>query len=933
MAPTEEPLVPPRDVLESVDALFRDLRSRPEGLPEREAARRLVAYGPNELVRRGGRHWPVQLWRQLTHPLALLLFLAAALAFAGSTAVLGFAVLAVIALNALFALLQERQAERAVEALGAYLPQQASVRRDGRTTTVDARELVPGDVLVVAEGERVSADARLVAGAVEIDLSTLTGESQPVLREAGRDGLHTQLLDARDVVFSGTAVVSGEATALVYATGMQTELGRIAALTERVRPEPSPLELQVRHVAWLIAIAAVVVGLAFLPIGWLAAGLPPKDAFSFAIGLIVANVPEGLLPTITLALAVGVSDLARRGALVKRLSAVETLGSTTVICTDKTGTLTENRMRAARAWTPLGEIDLESGGETGDAARSNPVLGFLGRTAAACSTAELARERTGKSRGEATEIGMLEAARRLGIDVDVTRRELTRRLLFRFDPTLRLMSTVDERADGGLTVHAKGAPEEVLARSTAIGGADDHRPLTAADRAEVLAVLERYAAQGLRVLALARRRLPDGAESPERRDEAERELCLLGLIGLLDPPRAEVADAVAACHTAGIRIVVVTGDYGPTAAEIARRVGIGGDGAAVVTGAELEAMDEPALERLLAGGRELVFARSSPEAKLRIADALRDQGEVVAMTGDGVNDAPALRRADIGVAMGLAGTDVAREAATMVLTDDNFATIVAAIESGRRVFENVRKFVLYIFAHLTPEAVPFLLFALAGGAIPLPLTVLQILAIDLGTEILPALALGREPAEPGLMERAPRPRSEGLIRRALVFRAWIFLGLIEAVLVLGGFFFVLVRAGWGWGDATGAGTPLHDAYLQATTMTFAGIVACQVGTALAARTERASLRRVGFFTNRLLLWGLASEIAFLAAIVLLPPLQRIFGTRVPGGIELAMLCVFPLVVWGADELRRALLRRRDARARAGRAGPRTRPGVVPRAGS
>ncbi|HVP75470.1 MAG TPA: cation-transporting P-type ATPase [Gaiellaceae bacterium] len=909
MAETTQPPMPPRDLREPVEALFRDLRSRPDGLTSREAARRLVAYGPNELTRRGGAHWPAQLARQFTHPLALLLFLAAALAFAGGTPLLGFAVLAVIVLNAVFAFAQERQAERAIEALRAYLPQRVNVYRDGGRMLVDARELVPGDVLLVEEGERISADARLFEGVLDVDLSTLTGESQPVLRGAGEDGRRGPLLEARDVVFSGTSVVSGEAKALVYAAGMQTELGRIAALSERVKPEPSPLELQVRRVAWLIAVVAVGAGLAFLPLGWLAAGLSLKDAFSFAIGLIVANVPEGLLPTITLALAVGVADLARQRALVKRLAAVETLGSTTVICTDKTGTLTENRMRAARVWTPLGEVDLERESDLQSAVAADPVLGFLARTAAACSTAELAPERTGKSRGEATEIGMLQAARQLGIDVAVARREHRRRRLFRFDPTLRLMSTVDEREDGGVTVHAKGAPEEVLARSTMIGGPDDHLPLTAAGRETVLAVLERYASQGLRVLAIARRRLPDGAEPPTRREEAEHDLCLLGLVGLFDPPRPEVAAAVAGCHGAGIRIIVVTGDYGLTAAEIARRVGIARVGATVITGEQLEAMDEPALERLLAEGEELIFARSSPEAKLRIADALHAQGHVVAMTGDGVNDAPALRRADIGIAMGLAGTDVAREAATMVLTDDNFATIVAAIKAGRRVFENVRKFVLYIFAHATPEVVPFVVFALAGGAIPLPLTVLQILAIDLGTEILPALALGREPAEPGLMDRPPRARSEGVIRRAMLMRAWVFLGLIEAALVLGGFFFVLLRAGWSWGDATGHGSPLHAAYLQATTMTFAGIVACQIGTALAARTERSSLRQVGFFSNPLLLWGIASEIVFLAAIVLLPPLQSLFGTRPLGWTETAMLCTFPVLVWGADELRRAWLRR------------------------
>jgi calcium-translocating P-type ATPase len=900
----------PRDPRGSLDALMRDLQTREQGLSSREAARRLVAYGANELVRRRGMRWPRQLGAQFTHPLALLLWLAAALAFAAGSRVVGAAILAVILLNACFAFFQERQAEKAVEALRRYLPQQATVRRDGKRQVVEARELVPGDLVLVEEGERISADARLLQGTLEVDLSTLTGESQPVLREAGSGSAAGSLLDAREIVFSGTTCVGGSASAVVFATGMQTELGRIAALTERVEPEPSPLETQVRRVAWLIALVAIVAGLAFLPIGWLAAGLPLHDALSFAIGLIVANVPEGLLPTITLALAVGVAGLARRGALVKRLSAVETLGSTTVICTDKTGTLTENRMRAVSVWTPLGELDLESEADPAAALAANPVLGLLARATASCSTADVDPAQAGKSRGEATEIGLLEAVRSLRVDVATRRRESRRRKLYRFDPTLRLMSTVDEREDGTLTVHAKGAPEEVLARATRIGARGSHRELAESDRAEVLAVLERYATRGLRVLAVARRRLPDGAEPPARREDAERELCLLGLVALFDPPRPEVADAVARCHGAGIRIIVVTGDYGLTAAEIARRVGIARDGAHVLTGEQLQQLSEHELDELLRQGDELIFARTSPEAKLRIADALRAEGHVVAMTGDGVNDAPALRRADIGIAMGRSGTDVAREAATMVLTDDNFATIVAAVAAGRRVYDNVRKFILYIFAHATPEVVPFLAFAVAGGAIPLPLTVLQILAIDLGTEVVPALALGREPAEPGLMDRPPRPRSEGVIRRAMLFRAWVFLGLIEAALVLGGFFFVLLRAGWGPGDAVGTGDPLHNAYLAATTMTFAGIVACQIGTAVAARTERASLRTVGFFTNRLLLVGVATEVAFVALLVYVPGLHGVFGTAPLHGLELLILATFPPVVWGADELRRALIRRR-----------------------
>jgi calcium-translocating P-type ATPase len=906
-----EPALDPR---QPVALLLRDLRTSTTGLTTREAERRLVAYGPNELERRGGAQWPAEVVRQLTHPLALLLWVAAALAFIAALPALGIAIVVVVWLNAAFAFAQERQAERAVEALKRYLPAQATVLRDGHRTVVDARALVPGDVLVLDEGNRISADARLLEGGVEVDLSTLTGESQPLYRSADALDHDGPLVHARELVFSGSTCISGTAQALVVATGMRTEIGRIAALSERVRPEASPLEREVRRVAWLIAVVAVCVGFAFLPIGWLGAGLPVADAMSFAIGLIVANVPEGLLPTLTLALAVGVARLARRGALVKRLSAVETLGSTAVICTDKTGTLTENRMRAVSIWTPLGEVDLERD-SAAEAAAANPVLGFLGRTAAACSTAELDPERTGKSRGEATEVGMLEAARSLGVDVGVARRESASRCLNRFDPKLRLMSSVDERADGSLTVHAKGAPEEVLARCTRIGGPTNHVPLTRARRQEVLDVLERYAAQGLRVLAVARRRLPKGAPPPAAREDAERELCLLGLVALFDPPRPEVAEAVADCQAAGVRVIVVTGDHGLTAAEIARRVGITGEHARIVTDDELETMSERDLDDLLADGEEIVFARSSPEAKLRIADALRANGQVVAMTGDGVNDAPALRRADIGVAMGRSGTDVAREAATIVLTDDNFATIVAAVRAGRQVFENVQKFIVYIFAHATPEVVPFLVFALSGGAVPLPLTVLQILAIDLGTEILPALALGVEPAEPGLMSRPPRKPKASVITRDMLVRAWVFLGLIEAALVMGAFFWTLLRAGWSPGEDVSAGTPLHESYVAATTMTFAGIVACQVGTAIAARTDRASLRSVGFFTNPLLLWGIASELLFAGLLVYVPPLQSIFHTTALGLEQLAVLAVFPLVVWGADELRRAARRRREPSGR------------------
>jgi calcium-translocating P-type ATPase len=896
------------DPTEPIDLLLRDLRARRDGLSEREARRRLVVSGRNELIRRRGRRWPRELLRQFTHPLALLLWAAAALALASGTPTLAAAIVAVIVLNAVFAFLQEMQAERAVEALEKYLPPHAKVVRDGVQQEIEASLLVPGDVLVIEEGDRISADARLLEGSLEVDMSTLTGESLPAFRSAEYADVHVPLLQARELVHSGTACTGGDARGLVFATGMSTELGRIAALTERVEREESPLEHQVKRVAWLIAAVAVAVGIAFVPLGLLA-GLPFGDAVTFSVGLLVANVPEGLLPTITLALAVGVRVLVRRGALVKRLSAVETLGSTTVICTDKTGTLTENRMRVTTIWTATGttEIGNAKGPVLRGAVARDPILLPLARTAVACSNAV----RTGSDRapvGDATEVALLEAAADLGVeDADELRRGRRRQL--HFDPELKLMSTIDEQ-DGELWVHTKGAPEEVLARCDRIlweGG--EERRLGRREMTAVRSAIETHAGKGLRVLGIANRSLPDQA-TPARREDAEAGLCFLGLAAMFDPPRPEVAAAVRSCREAGIRVIVVTGDHGLTAAEVARQVGIVGDDPVIITGEELDRMDEHALDMIMRESEDLIFARSSPEAKMRIADALQAEDNVVTMTGDGVNDAPALRSADIGVAMGRSGTDVAREASTMVLTDDNFATIVSAVEEGRRVYSNIRKFILYIFAHAPPEVVPFLVFALSGGAVPLPLTVLQILAIDLGTETLPALALGREPAEPGIMERRPRPRSEGVIQPQMLVRAWLFLGLISAGLVMGGFFYVLLDAGWSPGDPTGSGDPLHQAYLEATTMTFLGIVSCQLGTAFAARTERASLRSIGVLSNGLLIWGIAFELAFAAAVIYLPPLQSLFGTAALGLDALLIAAPFGLVVWGADELRRHRLRRR-----------------------
>jgi calcium-translocating P-type ATPase len=931
---------PDEQILLPISRLLEELGATAQGLTSSGAAELLARGAPNSLTVRSASPMWRSVARQVTHPLALLLWVAALLAATTQGATLAVAIVFVIAVNAGFAVVQERHAEHAVQALASYLPQQAAVLRDGQRTEVAAASIVPGDVLVIEEGAAICADAKVLSGAVEVDMSSVTGESAPVVRESGAPSAGgLRVIDASDVLLSGTTCTSGDALGVVVHTGMSTELGRIATLSGRARTESSPLEQQVRKVAWLIAAVAVGVGVAFLPLGVLA-GLSWSEASVFAIGLLVANVPEGLLPTITLALAVGVADLAKRGGLVKRLSAIETLGSTDVICTDKTGTLTQNRMQ----FHSLLDASAHPAPEG--------LQGDMARILAVCSTADLTTHS-----GDPTEVALLQAASdwmppdefAAGPHLGSPGAEPAGYRVFRFDPRLRLMTVVTPaaaseagtapRASSALT---KGAPEAVLRLTTSLATGGGEKIALSRDERELIASrLDDLAGQGLRLIACARRELEPATTtpptqpsqaSPVERATVERDLTLVGFIALSDPLRDAVPDAVARAHEAGITVHVITGDNGATAAAIATAAGIGswrapgapparpGGGVRVVTGDAVDAMTDEELDQVLAGGDEIVFARSTPENKLAIASRLQAAGRVVAMTGDGVNDAPALRQADIGVAMGRSGTDVAREAATMVLTDDDFATIIKAVEAGRRVYDNVRKFILYIFAHAVPEVVPFLLFALSGGSIPLGLTVILILVIDLGTETLPALALGRERAEPGAMQRPPRPRTQGIITRRMLVRAWGVLGTTSALLTTAGFLWVLMRAGWHPGNPTGPGTALHGAYLEATTMTFAGIVSCQIGTALAARTDRVSLVRVGLFSNRLLTAGIGFELLVTACAIYLPPAHQLLHTRSLGWPELAVLSAFPVIVWGADELFRAVGRRRATSSVDGRSG-------------
>jgi magnesium-transporting ATPase (P-type) len=857
------------------------------GLSSEEARARLVQFGPNVLAEPPRPSHVRRFAANLVHLFALLLWAGAGLALLGGLPALALAIVVVILVNAVFAFVQEYRAERASEALRRVLPQTARVRRDGEEHVIPAEEVVSGDVVVLGPGDRVSADAEVRSRhELRVDSSTLTGESRPVEPER--------------LVYAGTHVVRGTAEAVVVATGMDTEFGRIAELTQAAPEKPSPLERELHRVTRVVALISVGLGsLFFLVAGFLGMGL--EERFVFAVGVTVANVPEGLLPTVTLALALGTQRMARRNALVRQLSAVETLGETTVICTDKTGTLTENQMTVERVWTPAdGWFEIEGAGyepfgrfrQDGRVADPKPLREFL-RCALLCNDARLASGAAGvEVVGDPTEAALVVLAEKGGLRHEQEAARRPRIGEIPFDATRKRMTTI-HLVSGTRFAYVKGAAEVIVPRTT----------LSLAEREEAVAAAEEMEREALRVLAFARRVLPEDAEEV---DDVERELEFLGVAGMLDPPRPEVADAISRCRAAGIRVVMVTGDSGLTGEAIARRIGLVHAEAHVIGPIDLDALDDEALRRRLAE-RDVIFARISPEQKLRLARVLRGGGEIVAMTGDGVNDAPALKEADIGIAMGQGGTDVAREAADMVLLDDNFASIVAAVEEGRAVYDNIRRFAAYHFCSNVGELVPFLTWGIAGGAIPLPLTVMQVLAIDLGTDMLPAIALGTERAEPGTMTRPPRPRSERLLSRRVLARVYGFVGLLEGIGAMTSFFLGFLFGGW----RPPAGLPdAGTAYYQATTMTQTAIVMGQVGAGQAMRTERRSVFSIGLGSNRFLLAGIAFELALAVALVYVPGLNTLFHQApIPAWWWLALVVWAP-VVFFAEEARKAVLRRR-----------------------
>jgi potassium/sodium efflux P-type ATPase len=869
--------------------VFEALETSPAGLSGREVEQRVDLYGRNILEESQPRPAWRRLLQYMIHPMALLLWLAGLAAMLVGRLELGVIIWMVVLVNASFSYWRENRAVKAVAVLKELLPVYTRVIREGKEMKVPASEIVPGDLLSLAEGDNVPADARLVeAYGLRTNNSTLTGETLPAARNQDAS-LRSDVseLEQPNLVFAGTSVVSGTGKAVVYATGMLTQFGRIAHLTQTMRESPSLLQLQMEKISRYFSVAAVILALVVFAVAILDVGFVPHEAFLLAVGILVAIIPEGLAPTVTLTLAMAVQRLAQKGVLVKKLSVVETLGLTSVICTDKSGTMTQNQMTVRRLWVAGVRLDITGVGYNPEGEIApveyskqgvKPVdLEELCKAAMLCNNSRLTPPTPEQPRwtclGDQTEAALRVLAMKGGLKERELAQAYPRVHELPFDARRKRMATIHTWQEGRLAF-VKGAPREVLQLCTSIQKEGEIVALDEQTRAAILATNDDFARSALRVLALASRTLPErsGAYSPEN---VEQGLTFLGLAGMMDPPRPEVAQAMQVFRSAGIRMVMVTGDYGLTAESVARRVGmLSGSSPRILTGADLEGMSDQELQALL--DEEVIYSRMAPEHKLRLVEAFQAHGEVVAVVGDGVNDTPALRKSDVGIAMGITGTDVAKEAADVILVEDNFGSVVDAIREGRAVYDNLRKFITYILASNVPEVLPFILTDLLR--LPLALTVVQILAIDMGTDLLPSLALGIEKPEPTVMGRPPRRRSQSLLDGKLLLRSMAWLGGIETMLCYLGFFLTYQLAGYSiiiGGPAAVAAAP-RTVYLLATTVFFAGVVACQAGNVLACRSETNGARRLGVFSNPYLLMGIVCEVVLIVITIYIPPVASKF---------------------------------------------------------
>jgi len=898
---------------EGADVLS-DLKTRlGQGLAQAEAERRLAEYGPNELIERGVKSpWRI-LWEQLTAVMVVILIVSAVIsAFLGDYED-AIAIMAIVVLNAILGFTQEYRAEKAMAALKKLAVPTVKVRRDGQVREISARELVPGDIVLLEAGVLVPADGRLVECMnLRTQEAALTGESEPVEKHPNAlAGIDLSLGDRKNMVYMGTVVTYGRGLAVVTETGMHTELGHIAEMIQTVEREPTPLQRRLEQLGRGLAIAALAIVTVVFVLGLLR-GEDARLMFLTAISMAVAAVPEGLPAVVTIALALGAQRMLKRQALIRKLPAVETLGSVTFICSDKTGTLTENRMTVTvldvmgetqrvdtllRDGTPVLDADLVPGERP--QVRS---LGLLVKAAALCNDATLTTTTTDgdsdeyQAIGDPTEGALVVAAAQLGLVKSQLDQRWPRVAEAPFTSERKRMTTIHQVnvspeqtdapwRDAPFVAFCKGAVDGMLEITSQVWTGDRAAPVTDDLRQRILAANDRLAQDGQRVLGVAFR---PSSTRPATADEAEleREMTFVGLIGMIDPPRAEVKDAVQTCKTAGIRPVMITGDHPLTAQHIARELSIAADGRAL-TGQELARMSVEELEDVVE--QVPVYARVSPEHKLKIVQALQDRGHIVAMTGDGVNDAPALKKADIGVAMGITGTDVSKEAADMVLLDDNFATIVNAVEEGRVIYDNIRKFIKYTMTSNSGEIWVMLLAPFLG--MPLPLLPLQILWVNLVTDGLPGLALTVEPAERGTMRRPPHHPQENIFGRGMgrhILWVGVLMGLVS-----------LSMGFWAW----------NTGRQDWQTMVFTTLTLSQMGHALAIRSGRDSLFKIGLLSNRALLGTVLLTFALQMGVVYVPSFQDLFETVALPPVDLAISLALSTVVFWGVELEKWLLRR------------------------
>lgn len=858
----------------TLSQLFLAFGSSNEGLSEEEVGRRHVRYGLNVLPHVPVRSWYAKLAAQFTHFFALLLWVAAAISFvtvwadpSSNMLPIGWAIVIVIVLNGGFGFYQEFRTEKSLEALRNMLPSKVMVCRSAIQRIILAEQLVPGDIILLKEGDKVPCDVYVIqAFDLWLNESVLTGESELVSADAvGTDHVKT-------VLYSGTYVVKGEARGLVYATGKESRYGAIAALTQIVDAGQSHLQKEIAHISKVVALSSAVLAGSLIVIAMGTGGFELWKTFLFALGVLVALIPEGLLPTVTMALAFGAKRMASKGFLVNGLSVIENLGAVTVIATDKTGTITQNKMEVT-AWE--------------EEASQGPSQALL--------NAALLCNRADSSAGDPIEQALIVFASRY-TDVVLNRSQYPIVSDYAFDYHLKRMSTV-HRSEKGFVVYCKGAPEVIVRLCQAVNTSEGIKKITAEEHRNLMEKHDRMAAEGYRVIAFAKH---ECSELPASRQEAEESLIFIGFIAMADPLRDDIVEAVGLCHKAGIRVMMITGDHPLTAAAIGIKSGIIKADTHVSAGEYLDKLPPSAIKHLLR--KNHVFARVSPEQKLMLVTLLKEMGETVAVTGDGVNDAPALKKADVGIAMG-SGTDVAQQAADAILMDDHFATIVKGIEEGRAVYENIRRFITYMLASNLPEAVPYVLFFWLG--IPLALPVALVLAIDLGTDIMPGLALGVESPHKGLMNQGPRSRKERVLTMAVYFRAFGFLGLIIAALSMGLFWFYLRAHGWR-GESLEWTDPL---YLQATTLTFTAIVFGQIANGLSCRSSRDSLWSIGWWNNRYYWGAVGIELGVLALLSLPTPMSSIFGTAPFDPMYWWAVVAIMVIVLLAEEGRKAFLRR------------------------